>query len=195
MPTPATVIVQLERAIVYCRTAETNAACVGCLCYARLPPRRKTRSRQLACGHGALSGQERLADIGLTVLAAVVAAGCGTAAPSASDESAGAGRVEANATDSLTYACIGGIYQDAQVEAFFEPFEADTGIKVHDDPIEYAKVQTMVDAGRVTWTPSVARDSGPSNNATSCYCRSTPPSSTSPTSTRSSSRASAPHHC
>lgn len=55
-------------------------------------------------------------------------------------------------TDSLTFTSWGGVYQDAQVEAFIEPFSETTGIQVHEDPtLSYAKVKTMVNAENVTW--------------------------------------------
>jgi putative spermidine/putrescine transport system substrate-binding protein len=67
---------------------------------------------------------------------------------------AGCGSDDGSSTEttSLTFTSWGGVYQDAQVEAFIEPFRSETGVQVHDDPtLSYAKVKTMVDAGNVTW--------------------------------------------
>lgn len=72
------------------------------------------------------------------VIAAANVAGCGGDGPS------GGGT-------SLTFMSGGGTYQDAQNEAFIQPFIRDTGIQVHNDTtLSYAKVKTMVEAGNVT---------------------------------------------
>ncbi len=46
----------------------------------------------------------------------------------------------------------GGSYQDSQREAFFKPFEQETGIKVVDtSQPDVAKLKAMVDSGKVEW--------------------------------------------
>lgn len=46
----------------------------------------------------------------------------------------------------------GGSYQDSQREAFFKPFEQETGIKVVDTTQpDVAKLKAMVDSGKVEW--------------------------------------------
>ena len=89
----------------------------------------------------------------------VLVAGCTSPGDSTAPSSQGspaappAGSPAASvSTTSLTFASWGGIYQDSQIKAFIEPFETETGIEVHDDStLSYAKIQTMVDAGNVTW--------------------------------------------
>ncbi|WP_084964855.1 ABC transporter substrate-binding protein [Thermoactinospora rubra] len=74
-----------------------------------------------------------------TLASAVVLGGCGTA--DQPRQSAG----------SLTFMSGGGAYLDALDEAFLKPFAKDTGIAVHNDPtLSYAKIKTMVGAGKVT---------------------------------------------
>ena len=53
----------------------------------------------------------------------------------------------------LTFVSFGGAYQKAQVTAWVEPYmKANPGVKiVQDEPTDYAKLQTMVKAGNVTW--------------------------------------------
>ena len=56
----------------------------------------------------------------------------------------------------------GGSFQDAQREAFFKPFEKETGIKIIEANWsgEYAKIKSMVDAKNVVWDiVSVAENS------------------------------------
>lgn len=52
----------------------------------------------------------------------------------------------------LVVASWGGSYQDAQREAFFRPFEQETGIKVIEDTSpEHSKVKAQVDSGTPLW--------------------------------------------
>lgn len=53
---------------------------------------------------------------------------------------------------SLVFASYGSAYQDAQNEAFLDPWAAETGATVQNDgPTSYAKIQQMVEAGNTTW--------------------------------------------
>ncbi len=56
-------------------------------------------------------------------------------------------------TRELTVCSYGGSFQEAQRKAFYEPFEKDTGIRVHEAQWsgEYAKLKAMVDAGAPAW--------------------------------------------
>ncbi|HUB48718.1 MAG TPA: ABC transporter substrate-binding protein [Acetobacteraceae bacterium] len=52
----------------------------------------------------------------------------------------------------LRIAAYGGTAQDAERKAYFQPFEAMSGIKVHDFPgADLNKVKAMVDTGTVEW--------------------------------------------
>jgi spermidine/putrescine-binding protein len=52
----------------------------------------------------------------------------------------------------LRIAAYGGTAQDAERKAYFQPFEAMSGIKVHDFPgADLNKVKAMVDTGNVEW--------------------------------------------
>lgn len=89
---------------------------------------------------GALGGA------GLVGLGPVLAA-CGT--PSAG----GGGDSDSGGKATLTFVSFGGAYQKAQAQAWIEPYmKANPGIKiVQDEPVDYAKIQTMVQSGNVTW--------------------------------------------
>ncbi|MEV7289195.1 polyamine ABC transporter substrate-binding protein [Streptomyces sp. NPDC093252] len=55
-------------------------------------------------------------------------------------------------SDSLTFTSYGSGYQKAQATAWLEPWAEEAGVKaIEDQPTDYAKIKTMVDAGRVTW--------------------------------------------
>ncbi|GLW96897.1 extracellular solute-binding protein [Microtetraspora sp. NBRC 16547] len=71
--------------------------------------------------------------LGLTTLAA-----CGS-------DSAGDGK-------SLTFVAYGGVTQDVMVKQWLEPWGKTEGVTVsQDSPTDYAKLATMVEAGKVTW--------------------------------------------
>ncbi len=55
--------------------------------------------------------------------------------------------------EELTITGFGGSLQDAQRKAYFEPFEATSGIKVHEDTYGggISKIKAMVDTGSVVW--------------------------------------------
>ncbi|GLW98237.1 ABC transporter substrate-binding protein [Microtetraspora sp. NBRC 16547] len=72
-----------------------------------------------------------------------------TAACGGSDGSEGSG---ASADKKLTFTSYGSGYQQAQADSWLTPWAKREGVTtVQDQPTDYAKIKTMVDAGRVTW--------------------------------------------
>lgn len=57
------------------------------------------------------------------------------------------------AQDQLVVVGWGGVWQDAYRKAVFEPFMAETGIKIVEEEFggEYAKLTAQVEAGKITW--------------------------------------------
>lgn len=52
----------------------------------------------------------------------------------------------------VVFASWGGGYQDAQKQAFCDPFSASTGATVvQDGPVNYGKLRTMLESGKPTW--------------------------------------------
>ncbi len=86
---------------------------------------------------------------------ALAACSGGQSEPPAAEESQPAAEESQPAAEesgTLTVASWGGAYQEAQTNAWFDPFTAETGVTViQDSPTDYAKVQAMVEAGQVTW--------------------------------------------
>lgn len=69
-----------------------------------------------------------------------------------SSGSAGSGDSKYSGSGSVTFANYGGTGAEAETNAWFDPFEEASGITVtQDNPVTWAKVQQMVDAGAVTW--------------------------------------------
>ncbi|WP_336659757.1 extracellular solute-binding protein [Leucobacter sp. USHLN153] len=64
-----------------------------------------------------------------------------------------AGEVPEGAFDgvTLTFAGSGGIFQDGQTEAMWDPFAEASGATVNQDAFDSGKLKAMVDAGNVTW--------------------------------------------
>lgn len=64
-----------------------------------------------------------------------------------------AGGTAALAADSLTIVSWGGAYSESQRKAFYEPYQAETGIQIIEEEYngELAKIRAMVEAGDVTW--------------------------------------------
>lgn len=89
--------------------------------------------------------------------AALTLAGC----------SAGGGAADGEGSNSVTVVSYGGPYQEAQSEAFFQPFTAESGIEVvEDSPTDYAQLRSMVESERPTWDlVLVANDFGTTNDA------------------------------
>jgi putative spermidine/putrescine transport system substrate-binding protein len=75
---------------------------------------------------------------------------CGT--PSTSGGEGDDDKAKGGAT-TLTFVSFGGAYQKAQTRAWIEPYmKENPNIKiVQDEPVDYAKLQTMVESGNVTW--------------------------------------------
>lgn len=103
-----------------------------------------------------MRSKKLFATLGLTAAAALLLSGC---SGSAADTE--------NGTGSLTVVSYGGPYQEAQSEAFFQPFAAATGTQVTEDsPTDYAQLRSMVDSGRPTWDlVLVANDFGTPSDA------------------------------
>ncbi len=83
----------------------------------------------------------------LTIAAAAVItlAACS----SGGGDTAGSGDSEGG---SLVFASYGSAYQDAQNEAFLDPWAEEAGVTVQNDgPTSYAKIQQMVEAGNPSW--------------------------------------------
>ncbi|MDJ1370207.1 MULTISPECIES: extracellular solute-binding protein [Micrococcales] len=76
--------------------------------------------------------------------------GCSTGQ---SDENEGGG--------TITFVGYGNETQDYQLEAFGDPFTADTGVEVlGDSPTDLAKLKAMVDSGSVTWDAVIMTPAG-----------------------------------
>jgi putative spermidine/putrescine transport system substrate-binding protein len=72
------------------------------------------------------------------------------AVPDDGGEDSGAAAGEEGGT--LVFTSYGSAYQDAQNEAWLEPWAEETGTTiVNDEPTAYARIQQMVDADSVTW--------------------------------------------
>lgn len=64
-----------------------------------------------------------------------------------------AGEVKADAFKdvTLTFAGSGGIFQDGQTKALWDPFAAASGAKFNQDAFDAGKLKAMVDSGNVSW--------------------------------------------
>lgn len=105
-----------------------------------------------------MKSKKLLPVLGATVAAALTLAACSSGSdPNGNSVSDG----------SLTVVSYGGPYQEAQSEAFFQPFAAETGIQITEDsPTDYAQLRSMVESGRPTWDLAlVANDFGTSSDA------------------------------
>lgn len=96
--------------------------------------------------------------LGATLAAALALTACSGGGGESGDQAA---------SDSLTVVSYGGPYQEAQSDAFFQPFAAESGIEViEDSPTDYAQLRSMVESGRPTWDLAlVANDFGTSSDA------------------------------
>ncbi|MDI2097620.1 extracellular solute-binding protein [Ruicaihuangia caeni] len=67
---------------------------------------------------------------------------------------------------SVTFAGYGGVSEEAFTNAWYDPFEEETGIRViPDSPADYAKIQQMVESGQVIWDiAQVGEDIGVKTN-------------------------------
>lgn len=93
--------------------------------------------------------------VALVTAVGVITAACGgTTAPTSAPTSAGSAAATATAAPvTLTVVVTGGSLKDAQVKAWFDPFQAShPNIKIqYDEPFDYAKLKAMVEAKNVTW--------------------------------------------
>lgn len=92
------------------------------------------------------------------MMLALALAGCGSGETGgvASDESSPADGAEAaTAADGdleLTFTSYGSAYQEAQNEAYLDPWAEQSGATIiNDEPTSYSRIQQMVDAGSVSW--------------------------------------------
>jgi putative spermidine/putrescine transport system substrate-binding protein len=75
------------------------------------------------------------------LLVLVLASACSSGSKAGSTSSA-----------AVTFVSWGGSYQEAETNAWIDPYERDSGTKVlQDNPTDYSKLRAMVDAGHVTW--------------------------------------------
>ncbi|MFJ6569445.1 ABC transporter substrate-binding protein [Streptomyces sp. NPDC091292] len=83
----------------------------------------------------------RLGVTAVAVALTMITAGCSTG----SDSAGGGGK-------KLTFTSYGSGYQEAQAKAWLTPWAKAEGVTaVQDQPTDYAKIKTMVEAKRVTW--------------------------------------------
>jgi len=91
------------------------------------------------------------------ILLALIIAGCGSSSNSGGSSGGGSnsgssGGSSSSGSGELVVVSFGGSYQDAQREAMFKPFEAETGIKViEDSPTDAGKLKSMVLNNNVEW--------------------------------------------
>lgn len=98
------------------------------------------------------------AALALTGATAMLISGCAGGSKQAADikpvSNPVAGEVESGVLDgvNLTYAADGGTTQDAQMNAFFNPFAETSGAKIsQDSPQTIAKIQSQVKSGNYQW--------------------------------------------
>lgn len=78
---------------------------------------------------------------------ALLLAGCSTSGSGGSGGEGGEGGASA-----ITFVSWGGVFQDAQMEAFGTAFTDETGIEVRSDgPSDYAKIATQVETDNIDW--------------------------------------------
>ncbi|WP_166787209.1 MULTISPECIES: extracellular solute-binding protein [Cryobacterium] len=91
-------------------------------------------------------------------LSAVLVAGCSSGTPEASAPERDLGTPVAGEIGdgvlkgvTLTYAASGGIFQDGQTKAAWEPFAEKSGATFLQDAFDSGKLKAMVDSGNVSW--------------------------------------------
>lgn len=91
--------------------------------------------------------------VAMAAAAAIVAAACSSSTPGSGSTSASASGTALNYKGvTLVYATPGaGAFQDAEEQAWIEPFEKLTGVKIVTTVENPAKLQAMVQAGNVSW--------------------------------------------
>lgn len=89
------------------------------------------------------------------VTASVAACGSSNSGGSSTDSGKTTAKADSG-TGSLTLAAFGGTTQKSLDKIFLQPFAKEKGLKSLDDSVDYGKLYSMVDAGRVTWDVAVA---------------------------------------
>lgn len=99
-----------------------------------------------------------LALVAGTAALALTLAGCGgssepKAAPKHDLGTPVAGEIKAGALDgvTLTFAGSGGVFQDGQTKALWDPFAKASGATFNQDAFDAGKLKAMVDSGNVSW--------------------------------------------
>lgn len=108
--------------------------------------------------------RKALAATGLALTTAVVLAGCSTGGDGGGADQeldlapAVAGEIESGVLDGITlvYAGNGGITQEGQDTAIWQPFGEESGAIVEQDAFELTKLRAMVDSGNVDWNMVVS---------------------------------------
>lgn len=101
---------------------------------------------------------KRTTSAGVAAVALLVLSGCGgsggqEAAPTRDYGPPTAGKVKQGVLEgaTLTFASSGGLFQDGQDKAVWQPFEKESGAQVQQDDMTMAKMKAMVDSKSVTW--------------------------------------------
>jgi putative spermidine/putrescine transport system substrate-binding protein len=90
--------------------------------------------------------------VSAAALGSAVLFGCGGGGGSSSTKAAGTTAAGLEGVDSITIANWGGTTADGMMRAWAEPFTKATGIKVKQvSPVDYGKVRTQVESGKVSW--------------------------------------------
>lgn len=66
-------------------------------------------------------------------------------------DSGGSTTPEPDGDSTLVYVDYGGLHNEGMLDVFFDEFAAARGITIVSDTLDYAKVESMVDSGNVTW--------------------------------------------
>lgn len=104
---------------------------------------------------GARRGLSFLAGAAVLALALVGCSGGASEEPAPERDLATpvAGEIEAGVFDgvTLTFAGSGGVFQDGQTEALWNPFAEASGATMNQDAFDAGKLKAMVDSGNVSW--------------------------------------------
>jgi putative spermidine/putrescine transport system substrate-binding protein len=100
----------------------------------------------------------RTTSTAVAAVALLVLSGCGGSgnkeeAPARDYGAPAAGKVKQGVLKgaTLTFASSGGLFQEGQNKAVWQPFATDSGAKVQQDDMTMAKLKAMVDSKSVTW--------------------------------------------
>lgn len=82
--------------------------------------------------------------VAVAAVSALALAGCGAGGSDGGSDGGGA--------SDLTFVSWGGVFQDAQLEAFGTPFTEETGVEVKSDgPTDYSKIKVQVETDNIDW--------------------------------------------